>query len=85
MRTHTPLSDQPIRYKLFFCYFGGFVLEIAIGGLVIYTFMRKTFATNIENKLKISTTTILNMVKTSATVSVKNYLGAIVEKIWTVN
>ena len=77
MRTHTPLSDQPIRYKLFFCYFGGFVLAIAIGGLVIYTFMRKTIETNIENELKISTTTILNMVKTSATVSVKNYLGAI--------
>ncbi len=51
-----------------------------LGSLVIYAFMRATIETNIENELKISTTTILNMVKTSATVSVKNYLRAVVEK-----
>jgi PAS domain S-box-containing protein len=74
------LADQPIRYKLFLSYFGGFVIAMLLGSMVIYYFMRTTIETNIENELKISTTTILNMVKTSATVSVKNYLRAVVEK-----
>ena len=74
------LADQPIRYKLFFSYFGGFVVAVLLGSFIIYSFMRSTIETNIENELKISTTTILNMVQTSATVSVKNYLRAVVEK-----
>ena len=73
-------ADQPLRYKLFLSYFGGFVVAVLLGSFIIYSFMRTTIETNIENELKISTTTILNMVKTSATVSVKNYLRAVVEK-----
>lgn len=80
MKIKKTFADQPIRYKLFFSYFGGFVVAVLLGSLVIYTFMRTTIETNIENELKLSTTTILNMVKTSATVSVKNYLRAVVEK-----
>ena len=55
-------------------------MAVLLGSFIIYSFMRTTIETNIENELKISTTTILNMVKTSATVSVKNYLRAVVEK-----
>ncbi|MDR3629786.1 MAG: cache domain-containing protein [Desulfocapsaceae bacterium] len=74
------LADQPIRYKLFVSYFGGFMMAVLLGSYIIYSFMRSTIETNIENELKISTTTILNMVQTAATVSVKNYLRAVVEK-----
>jgi hypothetical protein len=80
MRLQKTLTNRSILYKLFSSYFGGFVVAVLLGSLVIYTFMRTTIKTNIENELKISTTTILNMVKTSATVSVKNYLRAVVEK-----
>jgi PAS domain S-box-containing protein len=73
-------ADQPIRYKLFFSYFGGFMVAVLLGSFSIYSFMRTTIETNIENELNISTTTILNMVKTAASVSVKNYLRAVVEK-----
>ncbi|MBU1565481.1 MAG: cache domain-containing protein [Proteobacteria bacterium] len=80
MNIRKTLADQPILFKLFYSYFGGFVVAVLLGSLAIYTFMRTTIETNIENELKTSTTTILNMVKTSATVSVKNYLRAVVER-----
>lgn len=74
------LDNQPLRYKLFINYFAVFMVSLLSGSLVVYFLMRNTIEQNIENELKNSTTTILNMVRTSATVSVKNYLRGIVEK-----
>ncbi len=74
------LNNKPIRFKLFFYYFGMFALSTTIGSMIIFFLMRSSIETNIERELKNSTTTILNMVQTSATVSVKNYLRAVVEK-----
>ncbi|WP_319526322.1 cache domain-containing protein [uncultured Desulfosarcina sp.] len=73
-------THQSIRNKLLISYFSGFVVALLIGSLVIYFFLRTTLRTNIENELKGSTTSILNLVRTSATISLKNYLRAIVEK-----
>lgn len=74
------LNNKPIRMKLFVYYFSMFALATTIGSIIIYFVMRSTIETNIERELKNSTTTILNMVQTSAAVSVKNYLRAVVEK-----
>jgi hypothetical protein len=74
------LANQPIRNKLYVSYFSGFVIALLFGSLVIYFFMRTTIRTSIENEWKASTTTIPNMVQTSATVSLKNDLRAVVEK-----
>ncbi|MDJ0783976.1 MAG: cache domain-containing protein [Desulfosarcinaceae bacterium] len=73
-------AHQSIRNKLFISYFSGFVIAVLLGSLVIYYFMRTTLRNNIESELKGSTTSILNLVHTSATISLKNYLRAIVEK-----
>ena len=80
MNFRKAFNNLPIRYKLFASYFSAFMVAILVGSFIVYHFMRATIETNIENELKISTTTILNMVKTSATVSVKNYLRAVVER-----
>ena len=80
MKFQQLFTHQPIRNKLLISYFSGFVIALLIGSLVIYFFLRTTLRTNIENELKGSTTSILNLVRTSATISLKNYLRAIVEK-----
>lgn len=74
------LANQPIRYKLFFSYFGGFIVALVVGACIIYYLVRETIHNNIENELNTSTTTILDMVQTSVSVSLKNYLRAVVEK-----
>lgn len=73
-------AHQPIRNKLFISYFSGFVIALLLGSLVVFYFMRTTLRSNIESELKGSTTSILHLVQTSATTSLKNYLRAIVEK-----
>ncbi|MEA1967595.1 MAG: cache domain-containing protein [Thermodesulfobacteriota bacterium] len=69
-----------IRHKLLISYLTLFIFSIAFVGIVIYCFVRSTLEHNIESELKNSTTTIFNMVRTSATVSIKNYLRAVAEK-----
>jgi PAS domain S-box-containing protein len=73
-------AHQSIRNKLFLSYFSGFVIALLLGSLVLYYFMRTTLRGNIESELKRSTTAILNLVHTSASTSLKNYLRGIVEK-----
>ena len=73
-------AHQSIRNKLFISYFSGFVVALLLGSLVIYYFMRTTLRNNIESELQGSTTSILNLVHTSASTSLKNYLRGIVEK-----
>lgn len=71
--------NLPIRYKLFLSYSIVFILLISLVSVSIYYFVRKTIENNIESELQNSTTTILNTVNTSTSVSIKNYLRAAAE------
>ena len=53
---------------------------MSLGFALLYSIVRKNIETNIESELQNTTTTLLNLVKTSAAVSIKNYLRAIAEK-----
>jgi PAS domain S-box-containing protein len=72
--------DLRIRYKLLLGYSTMFIISCALASVIIYVFVRDTIAANIESELKNSTTTILNMVRASADVSIKNHLRAVAEK-----
>ncbi|WP_304511652.1 cache domain-containing protein [Desulfobacula sp.] len=69
-----------IRYKFFISFSVIFFLSMLLCSLFIYTFVRKNIEANIENELNNTTQMILNMVKTSVTVSIKNHLRAVAEK-----
>ncbi len=73
-------ADLKIRYKLLVGYSAIFVLSSILGNTIIYHFVRRTIETNIESELHNTTTTILNMVRSAANVSIKNYLRAVAEK-----
>ena len=72
--------DLRIRHKLLAGYSVVFVLCLALGSMVVYSVVRHTLKHNIESELQNTTTTILNMVRTSADTSIKNYLRALAEK-----
>jgi len=73
-------ADLRIRYKLLISYSAVFVLSLTVGSGIIFTFVKETIETNIESELTNTTQTILNMVRTSAGVSIKNHLRAVAEK-----
>jgi len=72
--------NLPVRNKLLFSYTAIFIFTLALGGFITHSVLKRTVAANIENELKKSTTAILNMVRTSVSVSIKNYLRATAEK-----
>ena len=72
--------DLPVRYKLLVSYSAFFILALAIAGSVVYTLVRRTIEADIERELNNSTAKILDMVRTSITVSIKNHLRAVAEK-----
>jgi PAS domain S-box-containing protein len=74
------LKSLRIRHKLLLSYSLVFILSMSFGFATLYSIVRKNIEQNIESELKNTTTTILNLVKTSAAVSIKNYLRAIAEK-----
>lgn len=74
------LKIRRIRHKLLISYSIVFFLSICLGSLLIYHFVRNNIETNIERELNNTTNSILNLVRTSATVSIKNHLRAIAEK-----
>lgn len=74
------VRDSPIRYKLLLSYSTVFFFVISLGSFVINSLVRSTIESNIENEMKHSTAAILNMVRTSASVSIKNYFRAVAEK-----
>jgi PAS domain S-box-containing protein len=80
MRKFRPLDQLPIRYKLLISFFAVIILAVLLSSTVIYSLVRDTIETNIESELKNSTETILNMVRTSVTVSIKNHLRAVAER-----
>ena len=69
-----------IRTKLVGGYTLIFIMATLAGGTVIYFQVKSTIETNIENELKNSTATILNMIETAASTSIKNHLRAVAEK-----
>jgi signal transduction histidine kinase len=69
-----------IRTKLLGGYTLIFIMATLVGDAVIYFQVKSTIETNIENELKNSTATILNMIKTAASTSIKNHLRAVAEK-----
>lgn len=68
-----------IRHKLVLSYSIVLVVSIFLGSSFIYFFVRDKLAAGLESELN-NTTTILNMVKTAAAVSIKNHLRAVAEK-----
>lgn len=69
-----------IRHKLLIYYSLLFSLSLSVGFGTIYVVTRDTIETNIESELHNTTTAISNLVRTSATVSIKNYLRGAAEK-----
>ncbi|MGD9975406.1 MAG: cache domain-containing protein [Desulfatirhabdiaceae bacterium] len=55
-------------------------MTFIFGGIFIFFQVKKNITLNIENELSNSTAAVLNMVKTAANVSIKNYLRAVCEK-----
>lgn len=73
-------TRQGIRVKIITGYTSMFILTSILGGIIIYSQVKNTITQNIQNELNNSTSAVLNMVKTAANVSVKNYLRAVCEK-----
>ena len=69
-----------IRVKLFGGYSAILILSLLILSFLIYSLMRTTVENGIERELKNSTAAILDTVRTTASVSIKNYLRAVAEK-----
>jgi PAS domain S-box-containing protein len=79
-KIHTKFKSLEIRYKFIVMFFIIFFAAMLFFSLFIYIFIKTNIEKNIENELNNTTQMILNMVKTSATVSIKNHLRAIAEK-----
>jgi PAS domain S-box-containing protein len=72
--------NLPIRFKLLLVCSSILVGVVLLAGIFIYGHIRNTIEANIESELTNSTTTILNMVQTSANTSIRNYMRAVAEK-----
>jgi PAS domain S-box-containing protein len=80
MTTFRFFENLRIRHKLLLSYLLTFCVIIALGSTVIYHIVRDTIEANIESELKNSTDAMLNMVRTSVSVAIKNHLRAVAEK-----
>ena len=69
-----------IKSKLLLSYTAAFVVVIGLGGFIMYSILSRTIEANIESELKNTTDTLFNMVRTAASVSIKNHLRAVAEK-----
>lgn len=69
-----------IRHKLLIYYCLLFSLSLLIGFGTLYFVTRDTIEANIESELHNTTTQVTNLVRTSAAVSIKNYLRGVAEK-----
>ncbi|MCP3875346.1 MAG: PAS domain S-box protein [Desulfobacteraceae bacterium] len=77
---YNKFNSFEIRYKFIISFFIIFFMAMLLCSLFIYMFVKNIIEENIENELNNTTHMILNMVKTSATVSIKNHLRAVAEK-----
>lgn len=74
------IAGTRIRHKLLFYYSLLYTLSLSIGFATFYFVTRDTIESNLESELHNTTTAIYNLVRTSATVSIKNYLRGTAEK-----
>ena len=72
-------SDLPVRFKLLLGTCVTLMIVIALSSYAIYRVSQKTLEDGIEAQLTSSTDMLLNMVKTSVNVSIKNYLRSSAE------
>ncbi len=79
-KIYTKFKSFEIRYKFIVIFFIIFFMTMLFFSLFIYIFIKNNIEKNIENELNNTTQMILNMVKTSANISIKNHLRAIAEK-----
>ncbi len=80
MKSFKAFAHLRIRSKLWLSYSLVFMLAFSIGGYVIYSFVRDAIENRMQNELRNTTYAILNMVRSSVSVSIKNYLRAAAEK-----
>ncbi len=80
MKLLKKFSDLKIKYKLLLSYTLIFLLAFTVASGIIYVLVRANLKSSIESELKNTTSTILNMVRTSASVSIKNYLRGVADK-----
>ena len=73
------IRNLPIRFKLFAVYSAFFALIIIIVSAVIYHFVKQAIESGIESELTNTTSVMVNMVRSTADASVKNYLRAVAE------
>ncbi len=73
-------KNLSLKYKISFAYSFAVALIFAVGGAILFSVMKHNIETGIENELKNTTSALMNMVRTSADISVKNYLRGIAEK-----
>jgi len=76
----TMFKNMKIRNKLLISYSTVFVLSMTIGFIAIYSAIKKNIEANIQSELENTTSSILNLVETSVSVSIKNYLRGIAEE-----
>ncbi len=80
MRISRFFKSMRIRHKLLISYSLTFLIVISLASFILYSLLRRTVQTTLESDLKNSTATLLNMVTTAASVSIKNHLRAVAEK-----
>lgn len=69
-----------IRSKLLYGYLGISLLGVIVCSWIFFSVVFQIFKANIENELRNSTNSILNMVKTVTNASIRNHLRAVAEK-----
>jgi PAS domain S-box-containing protein len=74
------LKNLPLRYKMLASYSTLFVVSFLISSVLVYSLVRRNTMAGIEDALLNSNKALLNMVRTSAAVSIKNHLRAVAEK-----
>ncbi|MFH1985816.1 MAG: cache domain-containing protein [Pseudomonadota bacterium] len=73
-------EDMRLRNKLLISYAVVFLLIIAMTGFTMYAVLKRAVESSIESELNNATMAIVNMVRTSVSVSIKNYLRSAAEQ-----
>lgn len=72
--------NQTLRVKLLVGYTSILILSSLLGGIIIYSQVKKNIERNIESELNNTTNVVLNMVQSAVNISIKNHLRAAAER-----
>lgn len=72
--------NMRLRNKLLISYAVIFLVIISLSGLTMYAVLKRAVESSIESELNNATTAIVNLVRTSVSVSIKNHLRAAAEQ-----